>query len=65
MIDHDKAYPDISDILARKAEGMRARARLSFAEKLAALDALRERVAPVIEAREERKKQGKPNAKPN
>jgi hypothetical protein len=32
-------YPDISDILARKAEGRRMRARLSFGEKLKLLEA--------------------------
>jgi hypothetical protein len=48
-------YPDISDILARKAEGRRKRAALSFAEKLDALDALRERVRPIVQAREARR----------
>jgi hypothetical protein len=57
MASQDKTYPDISDILACKEEGRRARARLSFAEKLAALDALRERTLPLVKAREERKKQ--------
>jgi hypothetical protein len=50
-------YPDISDILARKAEGRRRRAALSFAEKLDLLDALRERLAPIVRAREKRKRQ--------
>ncbi|MDZ4760298.1 MAG: hypothetical protein SGJ21_04435 [Alphaproteobacteria bacterium] len=36
-----RSYPDISDILARKAEGRREQARASFAEKLAVLDRLR------------------------
>jgi hypothetical protein len=49
-------YPDISDILARKAAGRRQRAALSFAEKLAALDALKGRVEPIVRAREQRKK---------
>lgn len=49
------AYPDISDILARKAEGRRQRAKLSFAEKLAAVDELRARIEPVVRAREARK----------
>jgi hypothetical protein len=50
-------YPDISDILARKAEGRRERAALSFADKLDALDALRERVEPIVQAREARSKE--------
>jgi len=50
-------YPDVSGILARKAEGRRQRAALRFAEKLAILDELRERVAPIVRARELRKKQ--------
>jgi hypothetical protein len=51
MSDADIRYPDISDILARKASGRRQRAALSFAEKLAIVDALRERVAPLVRAR--------------
>lgn len=50
-------YPDISDILAHKAAGRRQRASLSFAEKLAILDALKERVGPIIQAREFRRQQ--------
>jgi hypothetical protein len=50
-------YPDISDILDRKAEGRRERAGLSFAEKLDALDALRERVQPVVQGREARRRE--------
>jgi hypothetical protein len=50
-------YPDISDILARKAAGRRQRAALSFAEKLDILDALKERVKPIIQARELRRQQ--------
>lgn len=37
-----KTYPDISDILAKKAKGRAAAAALSFAEKLAILDRLKE-----------------------
>jgi hypothetical protein len=47
-------YPDIADILAQKARGRRERASLSFAEKLAILDKLREEVAPIVRARQER-----------
>lgn len=35
-------YPDISDILAMKAKGRMAQAALSFAEKLAILDDLKQ-----------------------
>jgi len=49
-------YPDNSAIFVRKEEGRRQRAALSFAEKLVALDELRERTAPIVRAREERKR---------
>ena len=55
MSDRRSHYPDMSGILARKAEGRRQRAGLSFAQKLDLLDALRERVAPIVRAREMRK----------
>jgi hypothetical protein len=44
-------YPDIGDILARKARGRRELARLSFGEKLDILEKLREQVAPIVRAR--------------
>jgi hypothetical protein len=44
-------FVDTSDILARKAAGRRYNASLSFAEKLAKLDEMKERVAPIIRAR--------------
>jgi hypothetical protein len=47
-------YPDISDILARKAEGRRHLSRLSFGQKIALVEALRERLAPLKRAREQR-----------
>jgi len=50
-----KQYPDNSDIFARKAEGRKQRARMTFAEKLDAVDELKERVAPIVRARELRK----------
>jgi len=40
-------YPDISDILERKAEGRRVLAKLSFVEKVERMEALRERLGPV------------------
>jgi hypothetical protein len=39
MQERPSKYPDISDILARKAAGRRQRAALSFAEKLDIFDA--------------------------
>jgi hypothetical protein len=47
-------YPDISDILARKTEGRRHLSRLSFGQKIALVEALRERLAPLKRAREQR-----------
>jgi hypothetical protein len=47
-------YPDISDILARKAEGRRDAARRTFGEKIAWAEEMRERLAPLKRAREER-----------
>jgi hypothetical protein len=48
-------FPDISSILKNKAAGRQQRAALSFAEKLAIVDDLKERVAPIIQARELRR----------
>lgn len=44
-------YPDISDILARKASGRRQHAALGFSAKLDILDAMRARVEPLVQAR--------------
>jgi len=52
---NETTYPDISDILEEKAEIRRHRAKRSFGEKIAAMEALRERLAPFKEARERRK----------
>ena len=49
-----KSYPDISDILRAKAERRRDIARRSFGEKIAMMEALRERFAPFKRLREER-----------
>jgi len=54
MTDGQTHYPDISDILAQKAAARIRRAGLSFGEKLAILDSLRERARPFIEARKAR-----------
>jgi hypothetical protein len=44
-------YPDISDILARKAKGREAASKKSFAEKIAIVEALNARLAPLRAAR--------------
>jgi len=53
-MDRPAQYPDIKEILDRKARGRHERACLSFAEKLGILDRLRENVAPLVRAREAR-----------
>jgi hypothetical protein len=47
-------YSDTSDIFARKAEARRERAKLSFAEKIAIIELMRERDAPFKKVRERR-----------
>jgi hypothetical protein len=47
---------DLSDVLRRKAEGRKDISRRSFGEKIAMMEALRERLAPFKKAREERRK---------
>jgi hypothetical protein len=55
-------FPDISDILARKAEGRREIARRTLGEKIAMMEALRERAEPMKRAREARRaKRNKPS----
>lgn len=51
-----RRYPDVSDLLARKAEGRRETAARSFAEKIEMLEAMRARVEPIRKAREARRK---------
>jgi hypothetical protein len=53
--DSSSSYPDISDILARKAEARKDRAKLPFAEKIAVIERMRERDAPFRKAREARR----------
>jgi hypothetical protein len=48
-------YPDISDILARKEERRRQIRRRSFGEKIAMVEQMRERLAPLKRMREERR----------
>jgi hypothetical protein len=47
-------YPDVSDILARKAEGRAASRSRSFVEKITMMEALRDRLAPMKQLREHR-----------
>ena len=54
-VEQDPRYPDISDILQQKAEMRRRRANRSFEKKIEAMEALRERLKPLKEARERRK----------
>jgi len=56
-------YPDIGDILARKARGRLERARLSFGEKLDVLEKLRSDVAPIVRARQVRVKVQRENSR--
>lgn len=58
MTGREKEYPDNTPIFALKGEGRWQRAAATFAEKLAALDDLRERVEPIVRAREKRKHAG-------
>jgi hypothetical protein len=51
MQDRHPHYPDISDILAKRATARKRRATFSFAEKLAILDAIKEGIKPIVEAR--------------
>jgi hypothetical protein len=44
-------FPDISDILAQKEDRRRAAAARSFGQKIATIEALRERLAPFKQAR--------------
>jgi hypothetical protein len=51
---NENRYPDISDILALKAEGRRTLAALPFAQKLEILEEMRVRIEPIRRAREAR-----------
>jgi ribosomal protein L19E len=48
------AYPDISDILQRKAEGRKESAGRTLGEKIARMEAMRERLRPLKRLRETR-----------
>lgn len=51
MKQNQSIYPDISDILQRKAEGRRNIIALSFAEKIEMLEIMRDRISPLRDAR--------------
>lgn len=51
---HTEAAAELSDILVRKTEGRREIARRSFGQKIAMMEALRERLAPFKRARQQR-----------
>ena len=55
MKQSETIYPDISDLLEARAARRRDIARRSFGEKIAMMEALRERVAPFKRAREQRR----------
>jgi hypothetical protein len=46
-------YPDRSDVHARKEQGRREAARRTLGEKIAIVEAMRERLAPLKRARED------------
>jgi hypothetical protein len=47
-------YPDISDILQRKAEGRREIAARTFGEKIAMVEVMQKRIAPFKRLKERR-----------
>lgn len=50
------ARPALKAALAQKAKARKYRAKLSFGEKIERMEALRERLRPFKEAREERRR---------
>ena len=56
-------YPDLSDIHARKQRGRQEAANRTLGEKIAVVEAMRERLAPLKLAREAaRKKRSQPGS---
>jgi hypothetical protein len=49
-----RAYPNIGDIIARKARGRHEIALMSFGQKIRMLDAMQAQVGPISKAREAR-----------
>lgn len=56
-----KEYPDNSGIFARKAQGRRQRASMSFSKKLAVLDEMKWRVEQMVRSRELRRGRHRPS----
>jgi len=54
-----KKYPDISDLIARKAMGRIEIKQLTFGQKIELMEALRERLAPFKALREARRRQAR------
>ena len=52
-----RVYPDISDILQRKAEGRREIAARTLGDKIAMVEAMRERMEPLKRLREARERE--------
>ena len=59
MTELRNSYPDISDILAQKARRRTALSKLSFAEKIAMVEEMRERFAPLRRQRRKRLAEGR------
>jgi hypothetical protein len=58
-VSDSKKYPDISDLIARKAMGRIEIKRLTFGQKIELMEALRERLAPFKALREARRRQAR------
>jgi hypothetical protein len=54
MSEKKAVYPDISDILRRKDAGRKEIASRTFGQKIAMVEAMRERLAPLKRLRERR-----------
>ena len=52
-------FPDIADLLAQKADGRRARARMSFVDKILWVERARRELAPIDRLRRLRADQGR------
>jgi hypothetical protein len=61
---NEAIYPDVSDILARKKGARREISRRSFGEKIAMVEAMRERLAPLKRIRQERHAQTPKGTRP-
>jgi hypothetical protein len=61
MTDVHKAFPDMSDVLAQKEQRRWAAATRSFGEKIAIVEVMRERLAPLKLARQARERRAAAN----